>query len=355
MEVLIVAVATALLVGTGIYLWGRERRTLPDAPTIAERPPVGDQSPPQIPDSNIEVPAATTALAVLEIVEGPDAIMGTTTVGKRVEIQRKRVTIGRNPRQVDIQLYNLDEPSSVSRLHCTLEFHEGLQCFMITDEGSSSGTRVDGRPVMPYQPQTLKDNDVIELGLIQKQGAVLRFHSSYNPPDRLALQLGIQAKDTIRQRIEPIPRGGVSTQPIKRDVFLSYSRRDREQMRVLHEGLTKHGLSVWSDENLEPGSQSWQRDVRSAIEGASCLVALLSPEAKDSEWVGEELSYAKMRKLPIFTVLVRGDESNAVPFGLSGVQWVDMRTDFQEGIEELVHERAVEWLARIIQEHLAKQ
>lgn len=352
MEVLVIALAAALLVGTGIYLWGRERRTLPDAPTIAERP--SENITPQVPDTKFDPPQSTNTLAVLEIVEGPDAIVGTTNVGKRVEIQRKRITIGRNPRQVDIQLYNLDEPSSVSRLHCTLEFHEGLQCFMITDEGSSSGTRVEGRPVMPYQPQTLKEGDVIELGIIQKQGAVIRFHSAYNPPDRLALQVGIVAKDTIRQRVE-VPGRGVSTQPVQRDVFISYSRRDREQMRVLRDGLMAHGLTVWSDENLEPGSQSWQRDVRAAIEGASCLVAVLSPEAKDSEWVGEELSYAKIRKLPIFTVLVRGDESNAVPFGLTGVQWVDMRTDFQDGIEELVHERAVEWLVRIIQEHLAKQ
>ena len=57
----------------------------------------------------------------------------------------------------------------------------------------------------------------------------------------------------------------------------------------------------------------------SRVKGAGCVIAILSPDAKDSEWVNEELGYAKIRKLRIFTVLARGDESNALPLGLTGV------------------------------------
>lgn len=353
--ILIIVVVAAALVGVAAFILRRRAEVESHVPTIADRSQVPldltnvpINTPPPAP------PPSTDVLAVIEILEGPNAIIAGQSVGRQVEVHTKRMTIGRNPRQVDLQLYNLDEPSSVSRLHCTIEFHEGLHCFMITDEASSSGTRVDGRAIIPYQPHALKDNDVIELGLLQKEGAVLRFHTAFNPPDspggRVAIQLGIDAKDTLRQPIET--REGRTTNPVRTEVFISYSRRDREKMRIIRDSLTASGLTVWSDENLEPGSQSWRMDVQAAIEGAGCVVALLSPEAKDSEWVSEELGYAKIRRLHIFTVLVRGDESNALPLGLTGVQWIDMRTDYQAGIEDLVHEKAIPQLITKINEHL---
>lgn len=292
------------------------------------------------------------ALAVLEVVEGPDAFVAGVPVGKHIEIRERRMTIGRNPKQVDIQLYSLEETSSVSRLHCSLEFHEALQCFFLTDEGSSSGTKVDGRSITPHKGHSLKDGDLIELGGIVTNGAILRFHSSYNPPERLSVEPAISPRDTLRQNIAQLGLRG--TAPLRQDVFISYSRRDRDAMHRIREALTAANLTVWSDEDLEPGSPSWRADVQRAIENASCAVAILSPDAKSSEWVSEELGYARIRKLRLFTVLARGDESNAIPLGLTGVQWIDMRSDYESGIADLVQQNALDQLVVVIREHLGK-
>ncbi len=288
-------------------------------------------------------------LAALDVEQGPDAFVDSVNVGRHIDIRDQRVTIGRSPKQATIQLYNVDQVSSVSRLHCTLEFHKTLRCFMITDEGSSSGTKVAGKLIAPHRAHSLKDGDLIELGMIDQEGAMLRFRTTFDAPtDRLSIEPLVEQKDTIRQSV------GRSTAPLRQDVFMSYSRRDKAVMRIARDALVAAGYTVWSDESLEPGSPSWKNDVQQAIEGAGCVVAILSPDAKESEWVSEELNYARIHKRRMFTVLVRGDESNAIPFGLTGVQWVDMRLDYDEGMKELMQQSALEQLIAAVREYLGK-
>ncbi len=124
-------------------------------------------------------------------------------------------------------------------------------------------------------------------------------------------------------------------------------------MHLIRNGLTAAGLSTWTDENLDPGTPSWRKEVQEAIENAGCVVVVLSPEAKESVWVGEELDYARVHKRRIFTVLIRGDESNAIPFGLTAVQWVDLR-DYEAGLSDAVRQTALEQLVAVVKGHLEK-
>jgi hypothetical protein len=360
--VLVVIIAVAVMAIAGFAFVRRGAKSASDGrdeglKTIAESQPSQRHSTPT--PALAQMPSAPPAdsMATIEVVEGPDALLNDNNMGRQVPIGREKIAVGRNRRQVNLQLYSLEEPSSVSRLHCTIEFNPALNCFMITDEGSSSGTKVGGRAITPYQPHSLVNDDLIELGIPDKMGAILRFHTAFNPPEsggRIRLDVGIQAKDTIRQHVGPVAEMIRATQPLKSHVFLSYSRKDRDTMRVIRERLEARKIIVWSDEDLVPGAPSWRSDVQNAIENTRCVVALLSPDAKDSEWVNEELNYAKIRRMRIFTVLVRGDESNAIPFGMTGVQWIDMRTDYSEGIEEIVYEKATEQLVASIHEHLGE-
>ncbi len=108
-------------------------------------------------------------------------------------------------------------------------------------------------------------------------------------------------------------------------IFLSYSRRDTDMMQRLRDDLRRAQLAVWTDENLKPGTPSWKQAIESALDAAGCVVVILSPDAKGSKWVKEELNYAENQELRIFPVLVAGDEKSAVPFGFSASQWVDIR------------------------------
>jgi len=123
---------------------------------------------------------------------------------------------------------------------------------------------------------------------------------------------------------------------MKHHVFLSYSRKDTDIMHRVCDDLRAAGLTVWTDEGIEPGTPSWRKAIENAIENSDCLVVLLSPESKASEWIERELDYAHTCGVTAFPVLARGDERNAVPLELITVQHADIRTDYPSGIEQLV-------------------
>jgi hypothetical protein len=133
-----------------------------------------------------------------------------------------------------------------------------------------------------------------------------------------------------------------------KQVFLSYSRKDSAMMRRVKKRLEQAGLSVWTDETgIRPGTESWKKAIEDAIEVSVALVVLLSPDAKESKWVGEEINYAQLCGLKVFPLLVRGDQFTSVPFGLSATQWIDLRDDFDPGMKKLIKEFENQgWLAK---------
>jgi hypothetical protein len=107
---------------------------------------------------------------------------------------------------------------------------------------------------------------------------------------------------------------------MRHHIFLSYSRKDTAVMQQLRHDLNMAGLSIWTDEGIEPGTSSWKRAIESAILDAGCLVAILSPDASQSQWVRAELDFAELQGISIFPILARGEERTSIPFGFAASQ-----------------------------------
>ena len=100
-------------------------------------------------------------------------------------------------------------------------------------------------------------------------------------------------------------------------VFMSYSRRDNEVMWRIVRFLRGKGIKVWVDnEKLIPGTPIWEEEVENAIFSAGAVIVVMSPDAKGSEWVRREISYADQYRKRIFPVLVRGDEDSFITLRL---------------------------------------
>jgi hypothetical protein len=112
-------------------------------------------------------PATAKSLANVTVVAGPRQLLN-----EKINITKAITTIGRNPKVADIVFYP-DEESSVSRLHCTIQM-DG-RAFKLTDNGSTSGTRINGRKVQPNDPTELHDGDEVVLGDLGKLGVKLKF------------------------------------------------------------------------------------------------------------------------------------------------------------------------------------
>jgi hypothetical protein len=106
---------------------------------------------------------------------------------------------------------------------------------------------------------------------------------------------------------------------------MSYSHQDTALMGQVSNDLQAAGMIVWSDTHLNPGTESWRKAIEQAIDETTCVVVIFSPEAKESKWVTAELDYANTQNKPIFPILARGDKHNAVPFGFTTSQWIDVR------------------------------
>ena len=70
-------------------------------------------------------------------------------------------------------------------------------------------------------------------------------------------------------------------------IFISYSSKDRPKTRALATVFEKKGWKVWWDKNLMPG-KAFDRAIGKALDEASCIVVLWSPNSVDSDWVLEE-------------------------------------------------------------------
>ena len=118
--------------------------------------------------------------------------------------------------------------------------------------------------------------------------------------------------------------------------FMSYSREDTVKQRRVVKELRSRGINIWVDvENLTPGTPTWEREIEKAIRGAMGIVVLLSPEANNSEWVRREISFGEQHRKRIFPVLIEGDDNTSTPLRLSNHQRVDLRTKFEDGLDEL--------------------
>jgi TIR domain len=122
-----------------------------------------------------------------------------------------------------------------------------------------------------------------------------------------------------------------------KQVFISYAKPDTDRMRAVVARCRSRNYNCWVDESgLVPGTPSWQKRVEQAIEEATCLVVLLSPASKSSEWVRLEVSYAKQFGLNILPILVSGDNRTAVPIGLTETQYADATQNFEMGVDVLL-------------------
>ena len=119
-------------------------------------------------------------------------------------------------------------------------------------------------------------------------------------------------------------------------VFLSYSRRDEEIMRLIAKFLRSQGIKVWVDnEKLIPGTPVWEDEVENAVRDAVAIVVILSPDSKGSEWVKREMTLADQHQKRIFPVLVRGDENTSISLRLINRQFVDLRENMESGLKSL--------------------
>ncbi len=132
------------------------------------------------------------------------------------------------------------------------------------------------------------------------------------------------------------------------DVFISYSRKDKEFVRRLDEALTARGRQAWVDwEGIRPTEEFMQAIYR-AIEGADTFVFVLTPDSVASEVCGREVAHAAALNKRMIPIVARDVDAKAVPDPLAKLNWIFCREsdDFEAAVTLLVSalDTDLEWI-----------
>lgn len=91
-------------------------------------------------------------------------------------------------------------------------------------------------------------------------------------------------------------------------VFISYNRADKDFAGQMMLRFQMAGLDTWMDNTGLRGGQDWSAEIDRAITEARAVVVVMSPEAKASEYVTYEWSFAIGAGVPVIPVLVKQTE-----------------------------------------------
>ena len=103
------------------------------------------------------------------------------------------------------------------------------------------------------------------------------------------------------------------------DIFISYASEDRPRAQTIALALEAEGWSVWWDRDI-PAGKRFTQVIQEEIGKARCVVALWSAISVTKDWVIEEASEGKQRKI-LVPVLVERVE---LPWGFRLVQAADL-------------------------------
>lgn len=135
--------------------------------------------------------------------------------------------------------------------------------------------------------------------------------------------------EQIEKRIAKIEEELKNTRfnnPMERtDVFISYSRDNEKEARLLYDSLTKAGLDVWYDRNNLAGGDTWPIKIKDAIESTKFFIALIANSMKNQ--INESHVYRKEWNIAIEHSKGMGSRRGfIIPVTLEGVDiYVDRK------------------------------
>ncbi len=124
-------------------------------------------------------------------------------------------------------------------------------------------------------------------------------------------------------------------------VFISYSRRDKDFVLKLHAALAAQSRDAWVDWEDIPPTADWWREIQGGIDSADSFIFVISPDSVRSEVCRREVDYAVTSNKRLIPLLYRDvndpAERAAMHPGISSHNWIFFRDtdDFDTAVKLL--------------------
>jgi len=126
------------------------------------------------------------------------------------------------------------------------------------------------------------------------------------------------------------------------DLFISYSRNNRDRCTAIRSALEALKVDVWSDVGIGAGS-SFDREIEREIAAAKALLVLWSKDSTESDWVRNEARTGKERSSLVAVQI----EECQLPLEFGSVQ-AELLSEGSEGTDNPVWLGVVERIGEII-------
>lgn len=95
------------------------------------------------------------------------------------------------------------------------------------------------------------------------------------------------------------------------DVFISYSRKDRDFVKRIGDALAAKGYEIWADWEDIPQTVDWWAEIKAGIDASNTFVFFVSPNSADSQVCFDEVQHAVENNKRIVPVLCESIDEDA--------------------------------------------
>lgn len=136
-------------------------------------------------------------------------------------------------------------------------------------------------------------------------------------------------------------------------IFLSHTSIDKPFVEKLAKDLQNLGIQVWFDRYQIKVGESILWKIDEGIRDSEYLAIVISKEALESEWVKTEITAAWQKQVEqkgnfILPIYYRECE---IPLILQGIKYADFRTNYDQGLEDLVKVFGIDTLTAITEDN----
>lgn len=120
------------------------------------------------------------------------------------------------------------------------------------------------------------------------------------------------------------------------DIFISYSRKDSEQVHEIANVLSGDGYRVWIDKDGIESGDAFKSVIVKAIKKSKVFLFFSSLTANESPWTVKEVNMAVyLKKIVIPVKLDDADYNDSILFDLVGLDYVSYNIDPIQGLKDL--------------------
>lgn len=131
------------------------------------------------------------------------------------------------------------------------------------------------------------------------------------------------------------------------DVFISYSRKNKDFATILNAELEKRTIDTWVDWSDIPGGKEWEQEIKEAIEKTNAFLFIVSEASLSSENCIKELTHAALNKKRLVPIVLPGTDKARIPKPLAVIHWIDFPDNegnaFDEAFEKLIIAIYTDW------------